>query len=579
MSAELVRTFERIADLLEIDGADRFRVNSYRKVARTLKDFTGDVAALAAEGKLTDLDGVGKGTAERIQQFLDSGTIDVLTELESKLPKGLPDLLEIQGLGPKTVQTLHQELGVAGMDDLKAALDAGKLEGLPGIGKKKSQQIAEGVAFLEKSGGRTPIGIALPLAEDVLERVRGLDGVKQAEIAGSLRRGKETIGDIDILCCAADAKKTIEAFTGFDGVSRVLASGSTKGSVTIDTDGGRELQIDLRVVEKDSFGAALQYFTGSKEHNVRLRERAIKKGLRLNEYGLYDENKKQVAGKTEGSIYKKLGVTMVPPELREDRGEFDDPPSSDSLIELEDIRGDLHMHTNASDGKNSIEEMAEAAKERGYDYIAICDHSKSATIANGLSVDRMKKHIDDIREANERVKGITILVGTEVDILADGSLDYPDEILEQTDWVVASIHSAMTSAKSKGKKNPTQRTIAAMKNPFVSAIGHPTGRLIARREAFEIDMGKVIDAAIETKTMLEINAAWKRLDLKDIHARQAVDAGATIVINTDAHRTQHLDFMRYGIITARRGRVKKTDVANKLTLAALRKRVKEKRDA
>ena len=577
INAELARVFERIGDLLEIDAADRFRINSYRRAARTLKDTTEDLATLAVEGRLTQLPGVGKGTAQRIRQYIDTGHIDVLDELEKKLPEGLPALLEIPGMGPKKVALAHTKLGVRGIDDLKKVIESGELAKLPGLGATSVKKIAEGIAFLESSGGRTPLGIALPIAEAFAERVGKLNGVKKVEIAGSLRRGAETIGDIDILCDAGNGRKVVERFTAFEGVKRVLAAGATKGSVTVELAENRELQIDLRVVPAESFGAAWQYFTGSKEHNVRLREIAVRKKLRLNEYGLHD-GEKRIAGKREEDIYTKLGVRWVPPELREDRSEFDDDVSFDDLVTLDDVRGDLHMHTTASDGRNSIEEMAEAARALGYEYIAICDHSKSSTIASGLSIERMEQHIRDIRASDKKVTEITILVGCECDILPDGSLDYPGKILAQCDWVVASIHSAMGSGRSQ-KVNPTKRTLAAMENRYVSAIGHPTGRLLRRRAPMELDMKAVVKAAERTGTVLEINASWQRLDLKDVHVRQALAAGVMLAINTDAHHTDQLEQMRYGVMTARRGGAMRKSIVNCMSLATLRKRIASKRKA
>ena len=574
-NAQVARRFDRMADLMEIQGDNSFRVNSFRRVARTLNDATESVKTLTDEDRLTDLPGIGKGTADRIKEFLATGSISDLVELERSVPKGLPDLLAIPGMGPKKVMLVHQQLGVTNFDDLKSAIESGKLAKLPGLGAASAKKIAEGIAFLERSGDRIPLGQAWTIAEAFAERVAKLPDVRKVELAGSLRRGRETIGDIDILCVAADPPATVEKFAQFDGVNTVLAQGDTKGSVTTTLESGKDIQIDLRVVESDAFGSALQYFTGSKEHNVRLRELATKKKWRLNEYGLWD-GEKRIAGKTEQQIYKKLGVPFAPPELREDRGEFEaDPP--DDLLTLDDIRGDLHMHTVASDGKNTIEEMAKAAKKLGYEYIAICDHSRSATIANGLSIERMEEHIEAIRAADKKVKGITILVGCECDILSDGSLDYPDELLAQCDWVVASIHSAMGPATGSQKKTPTERTIAAIENPYVCTIGHPTGRLINKREPMDLDMTAVVRAAAANGTCLEINASWQRLDLKDVHARQAIDAGATLVINTDAHRTGGLGQMGYGVVTARRGRATKKDVANTRTLADLRKLIDKKR--
>ena len=575
INAELAWVFERIADLMEIDGADGFRINAYRRASRTIKDAPEDIAVVAAEERLTDLAGVGKGTARRIQQYIETGHIDVLDELEAKLPAGLPGLLEIPGMGPKKVALAHGELGVGGVEDLKKVIASGELAELPGMGATSVKKIAEGITFLESSGGRTRLGIALTIAEEVAEQVRALKGVKRVEIAGSARRGQETVGDIDILCEGESGEQIIKQFVSFEPVKRVLAAGGTKGSVTVELYDGRELQIDLRVVESESFGAALQYFTGSKEHNVRLREIAVRKKWRLNEYGLFD-GEKRIAGKREEDVYKKLGLAWIPPELREDRGEFEPGAVFDELVTLDDIRGELHVHTVASDGENTIEEMAQAAKRLGWKYIGICDHSKAATIANGLSIRKMKKHIADMRAANERIAGIEILAGCEVDIMPDGSLDYPDDLLAQCELVVASIHLAMAPGGSR-KLSPTERTLKAMENRYVSMIGHPTGRLIHKRAPMEIDMTAVIEGAARTGTVLEINAAWQRLDLKDVHIRQAVAAGVTLAINTDAHRPDGLKHMRYGVITARRGGARKRDVLNCCTPAALRKKIAVKR--
>ncbi len=583
-NADLVHAFERLADLLEIDGADRFRINTYRRAARTIKSQAEDIAKLVDEGKLTAFPGIGKATAQRIEQLVSTGHLDVLDELQAKLPSGLPALLEIPGLGPKKVAAAYEQLGVSSMDDLKRTIKSGQLASLSGFGPASVKKIAEGLAFLESSGGRTPIGLALPLAQQILEHIAKMPGAKHVEIAGSIRRGCETIGDIDILCTTATTEEKTEAegeaiigsFTNMDGVKHILAAGATKGSVVIELNDQHEIQVDLRVVPAESFGSALQYFTGSKEHNVRLREIAVKKKLKLNEYGLY-QNETRLAGDNEAAIYQALGVSMIPPELREDRGEFDwSADALAKLINVEDIRGDLHMHTIASDGKCTIKEMAEAAKLLGYEYIAICDHSKSSTIANGLSIERMTTHIQDIRKANEIIPGIEILVGCECDMLPDGSLDYPDSILSECDWVVASIHSAMGTGGTN-KLSPTDRTISAMENRFVSTIGHPTGRLINRRPAMTLDMTAVVEAASRTGTMLEVNASWQRLDLKDLHVKQAIDAGVMICINTDAHHTDGLAQMKFGVRTAKRGGAIKSNVANCLTLQDLLKAISNKR--
>ncbi len=572
VNADLTRAFERIADLMEITGGDRFRINSYRRVARTLDGLAEDIADLAARGELTTLQGVGKGTAERIEQFLKTGTIDVLTELESQLPPGLPDLLSIPGMGPKKVAAVHRELGVGNLDDLKRVIESGELAQLAGFGETSVKKIADGIAFLETSSERTPLGIALPVADRLADEVKKIKGVKRVALAGSLRRGAETIGDVDILCEAKDGPSVIETITQAKGVKRVLAAGETKGSVTIELPDRRELQVDLRVVPAESFGAALQYFTGSKQHNVRLREMAVRKKWRLNEYGLFDGDK-PLAGANEGEIYERLGLPFFPPEVREDRGEFEDPSCVESLVSLDDIRGDLHVHTTASDGTAAIREMAEAAKALGYDYLAITDHSKSSAIANGLSIKRMEQHIEDIRAAGKKIKGFTLLVGCEVDILADGSLDYPDSILKECDLVVASVHSGMQG----GKSSPTRRTLAAMESPYVNIIGHPTGRLLGQRRPMEIDMAAVVKAAAETGTALEVNASWQRLDLKDVHIRQAIDAGAMLAICTDAHSTGGLSTVHYGVTTARRGRAARSTIVNTRLLRDLRKWLAAKR--
>jgi DNA polymerase (family 10) len=552
VNKELAAVFEQIADLLEIQGQDPFRINSYRRAARTIGDLVDDVAEIAKAGKLLEIDGVGKGTAERINEYLRTGKITVHQELLSQVPAGLPALLEIPNLGPKKAAAMWKQLGVTDAAGLQRVIDSGELAKLKGFGAKSVQIIAEGMRFLQRAGERTPLGVVMPIAELLLEQVQALPGVKQAAIAGSLRRGCETIGDVDLLCEATNGKKTIAAFCKFDQVKEVLAHGSTKGSVRLEGD----LQVDLRVVPAASYGAALQYFTGNKEHNIRLRERAIKKKRKLNEYGLF-VGEKQLAGKTEESIYKKLGVIMAPPEMREDRGELD-LDATPRLIELKDIRGDLHMHTVASDGVNTVEELAEACRERGYEYLGITEHSRSSTIANGLSIERMLKHVDHVRAVAQKIKGLRVLISTEVDILADGRLDYPDRVLETCDIVTASIHSGLRQKREQ----ITGRFLRAMENPHVHIIGHVTGRLLGQRPPSDVDIERIVRAAAETGTALELNAAWQRLDLCDLHVRLAIEGGAMLVIGTDAHAIDQLDQMRYGVITARRGWAEPKHVLN-----------------
>lgn len=571
-SRELYAIFEQMADLMEIQGEQSFRVNSYRRAARTMKELTADIDELAKSGGIVDLPGIGKGMAGKIEEYLASGKIAAHQELLQAVPPGLPALLEVPGLGPKKVALAWKELGVVDATTLKAAIDSGQLAKLKGLGEKSVQQISEGLSFSEKSTGRTPLGLAMPLAEELVAAMRAVKGVRRAEYCGSLRRGAETIGDVDILCESDDGAAVVKAFTSLPQTKKVLASGTTKGSILVERRDGVEVQADCRVVPKASFGAALQYFTGSKEHNVRLREMAVKRKWKLNEWGLFDGDK-PLAGEDEADIYKKLGLPYVPPEQREDRGEFE-PNATEALITIDDIRGDLHMHTDASDGTCDARTMATAAQERGYEYIAVTDHSKSSAIANGLSIDRMWKQIERIRELNKSLKAITVLVGCECDILSDGKLDYPDQVLAACDFVVASVHSALR----QDRKKVTSRVLKAMENPFVTLLGHPTGRLINKREAMDLDMNAVIAKAVETGTALELNAAWQRLDLCDLHVRQARDAGVMLCIDTDSHSTAQLDQMRFGILTARRGWLRKQDVLNTRPLPDLRKWIQKKRE-
>jgi len=473
--------------------------------------------------------------------------------LKAKVPSGLLELLRIPGMGPKSAALVWKQLKVTDLPGLVKALDEGKVQALPGMGAKKAEAIRHGIQFLRQTAGRTPLGVARPLADELLERIKSIKGVKRAEVAGSLRRWKETIGDIDILVQADNGQAVVDQFVKFPQVREVLGAGKTKASVRTDVG----VQVDVRVVPAESFGAALAYFTGSKEHNIRMRELAVRRKWKLNEYGLF-KGDKQLAGADEESIYAKFDMPWIPPEIREDTGEIEQANHLPKLIELKDIRGDLHMHTTASDGKSSIEQMAEAALAMGYEYIAITDHSGSSRIANGLSAKRMEKHLADIRKAAGKFKDITILAGVELDILSDGSLDYPDSLLSQLDIVIASIHSAM----QQDQRTYTGRFLRAMENPHVHVIAHPTGRMLGQREASALDVAALVKQASATGTALELNASWQRLDLGDVHLRQAKQAGVKIAIGTDAHDTGQLQQMRYGVATARRGWLEKSDVLN-----------------
>jgi len=580
-NAILSAIFDQMADIMEILGEDPFRINSYRKVSRAVAELPTDVGVLLEDGRLAKTPGIGKSSLAKIQEFVASNRVTAHEELLERIPPSLLELLHIPGMGPKGVKAVYEGLGVKGLDDLKRVVEDGSLATLPGFGQKKAAAIQRGIEFLEKSTGRIRLDQAMEAAEMVCACLRDLPGVKRVEAAGSLRRRAETIGDVDILVATGKGRSTsktspeqiIQSFTQASFVERVLASGDTKGSAIIQTE-TTPVQVDVRVVPTESFGAALQYFTGSKQHNVRLREIAIKRKLKLNEYGLFDGDK-QGAGATEEGIYKKLGLAPVAPLLREDRGEVEAARSHalPRLVQTEDIRGDFHMHTLASDGRNKIEQMVEAARELGYEFLCITDHSESSVIANGQSPKRLAKQIEQIRRIAAKLKGITLLAGAEVDILADGSLDFDNKLLADLDYVIASIHSGMTSPREK----VTMRTLRAMENPYVSCIGHPTGRLLGQREAMDLDIAAVINQAAQTHTALEINANPYRLDLKDLHCKMAAEAGVKLAIGTDAHSTEGLGLMHFGVATAGRGWATKDDVLNTLSPAKLKSWLRDKR--
>jgi DNA polymerase (family 10) len=585
-NATLSAIFEQMADVMEILGEDQFRVNTYRKVARIVGEMPTDVDVLLGNGQLAEVPGIGKSTLAKIDEFVKTGTIKAHQELLARIPPSLLELLRIPGVGPKSVKTLYQNLHVGSIADLKQALADGLVETLPGFGQKKAAAILRGIEFLEKATGRIRLDQALDAARLVTDHLRGLPGVERMQPAGSVRRCAETIGDVDILVCSVPVRASketpdgvttneplIESFTTAPFVERILGAGGTKGSAIIRTE-TTLVQVDVRVVPPESFGAALQYFTGSKAHNVRLREMAQKAKLKLNEYGLFEDDT-AVAGAVEEEIYARLGLDFIDPRLREDRGEVEAARNHalPKLVRLEDIRGDFHAHTTATDGSATIEEMAEAAQERGYEFLCITDHSQSTTIAHGQSPQRLARQIEQIHKINARRKGITLLAGAEVDILADGTLDFEDELLADLDFVVASIHSALGSPRER----VTMRTLKAMDNPYVTCIGHPTGRVIGHREAMDLDMPAVIAHAAQTGTALEVNSDPSRLDLKDVHGKMAVDAGVKLALGTDAHSTGSLGFMAFGVATAARGWATRADVANTLPLSRLKAWLKAKR--
>lgn len=577
-NAELSAIFDEMSSILELMGANRFKVAAHARVARVLKDMSEDVATLAERpADLKAIDGIGDASAKKIIEFVKTGAVAEHAKLLGEIPRGLLEVLRIPGLGPKTVKLMWEKADVTDLDSLRAAMDSGRLLDVPRMGQKTIENLRASLEFASRSSQRTRLGTAMAIADAIVAHLAGLPGVGRVEFAGSLRRGVETIGDIDILAATTDAAALTEAFTTMDGVEQVLAAGATKSSVRL----ARGIQVDLRIVEAEAFGAALMYFTGSKQHNILLRERAIRRKLRLNEYGLFpaddeDEAPQQrgvapVAARTEEDIYAALELPWIPPELREDRGELDRPLPA--LIELADIRAELHAHTVASDGKMTIETLAREAKARGLHTIAVTDHSKSSAQANGLSVERLLEHIDAVRAADGRIKGIRILAGSEVDILSDGRLDYDDDVLARLDIVVASPHVAL----SQDRETATRRLLAAVTHPLVHILGHPTGRYVNRRPGLQPDMAAIIRAAAEHGTALEVNANTARLDLRDTHVGAAVEAGALIAIDTDAHGPADFDQLRYGVLTARRGRLTAEGCVNTWSAKRLHGWLKKKR--
>jgi DNA polymerase (family 10) len=567
----IAEMFDRIADILEFKGELPFRVLAYRKASRVIQDLRDDIESIWKDGKLEEIPGIGEGMAKKIDEYLSTGKMAKYEEVTKGVPSSLIDLLSIQGLGPKTLSLAYEKLEVKNLDDLKRVIADGSLARLPRMGEKKVENINKGIQLFVASHERMSLGIALPVAERVIEELKKAAGVKRISTAGSLRRLKETIGDIDILCEGTDGEKIIKKFTSLPSAERILAMGETKGSIIVE--GGT--QVDLRVVEPDSYGSALQYFTGNKDHNVKLREIAKKQGLKINEYGVF-RGERRIGGKNEEDIYRAVGIPMMAPELREDRGEIEAAIDGTlpNLVTPADIRGDLHVHSIYSDGSDSIMTIAEKAVSMGYSFIAICDHSKSARYAGGINEATLLKQIAEIKKTNSRLKGqgFQVLAGIEADIKADGSLDFSDEILKKLDVVVASIHSGF-------KQKVTERIVSAMKNPHVHIIGHPTGRLISRREGYEVDLANVMEAARDTRTALEINAYYDRLDLSDVACRKAKELGIMLAIGTDSHSIVHLEFMKFGLGVARRGWLEKTDLLNTLRPSALLKRLGSKKKA
>lgn len=556
---EIAATFEEIAVLLELKGENVFRCNAYRNAARAVQQLDGDIKALSTKGELESIRGIGKAIAEKIGVMVSSGSLPYLDELKAEIPAGLLTLLKIPGLGPKKAKALFDTLQIDSLDKLKAACEKGQVAALKGFGEKSQAKIMEGLAFADTVGNRVRFDQAFPLATALLEQIKGMPGVIRAELCGSIRRRRETTKDIDILASAKDAKPIMDAFVKLPEVIQVVGHGETKSSITAAwTHEGSKivLNADLRVVPDESFPFALHYFTGSKQHNIRMRQRAIDRGLSLNEYAL-SGGKKQIACKEEKDVFDSLEIHFVPPELREDTGEFE-AAKLPKLIELKDLKGVFHNHTTYSDGVASLEEMALATKALGLEYYGAGDHSQSLKIANGMSVKRVMEQWEEIERLNKKLRGVKIIKGIESDILEDGSLDYPDDVLAKFDYVVASVHThfGMTAEEQ------TERICKALAYPYTTMLGHATGRLLLRRDAYKLDLDAVIECAARHGKMIEINANPLRLDLDWIHVKKAKRLGIPLVINPDAHAPEELKLIQYGIFEARRGWLEAKDVFN-----------------
>ena len=565
---EIAKIFNEIAGLLEIKNDNPFRIRAYRRAALNVEGLTRNVEDLS-EDELLEVPGVGKELAAKIAEYIKTGNIAAHEELKKEIPQIVLDLESVPGLGPKTAMLLHEKLHIKSIDELAKLAEEHKLAGLRGIKGKTEENILKGIGMLRRGQERSPLGKVLPIAQDLVDQLRLKAPLTRIDIAGSLRRWKDTIKDIDILAMSDNPKEVMRVFVHLPHVKEVIMQGPTKSSVVIK----EGLQVDLRVVEKESYGAALAYFTGSKEHNIRLREMAVKRGLTINEYGIFRvKDNTKLGGEKEEDTYKILDLQYVPPEMREDRGEIEAAIEGKlpKLVTVNDIKGDLHVHSKWSDGSHTFEQLAEVAKEHGYSYFALTDHSQGLGVARGLTVERLVEQKREIDTLNKKLKNIRILHGTEVDIRSDGTLDFHDDVLQTLDIVVASIHSGFKQTKEQ----LTSRIVAAMKNPYVSIIAHPTGRLIGERDAYEVDMDEILKTAKETGTAMEINAYPLRLDLSDIYAKKAKELRIPIVISTDAHVTTQFNFMSYGVSIARRSWLEKEDIANTLEVKQLLKKLK-----
>ena len=565
---EVAEILSKIAKALALKDENFFKIRAYSRAARAIKDLPEDIEEISKKESLTNIPGLGEGIAKKVKEYLKTGKMSKYEEVTRDIPKSLLTLLDIRDLGPKILGALHKELGVENLDDLKKVIEDNSFQKLEGLGDKSAEKIMENIKVYKKRMGkehRFLIGEVMATVDQIVKKLKEVDSVSRVAPAGSYRRMKETVGDLDILVESNDNRKVMKKFTAFSEVKKVLESGETKTSIVVE---GLDIQMDLRVVPKRSFGAALMYFTGSKDHNVRIRSLALKRGLKVNEYGVF-RNDTMVAGKTEEEIYKFLNLQFIPPEIREDRGEVEKAMEGQlpKLLGYGDIKGNLHTHTRYSDGENTIRELVKKSIEFGYSYLGISDHSKTASYANGLSVNNLKKQCDEIDKLNKEFDKIRILKGIECDILPDGSLDYDENILKSLDFVIGAIHSNF-------KKKVTQRMEKALENPYLTVLAHPTGRLISKREGYDVDLGSVLDKANKEGKILEINAYYDRLDLDEHNAREAYKKGIKLMINTDAHNLRMFDWMILGIGIARRAWLPSSAIVNTLTLKDFLKAIK-----
>jgi len=562
INLDIAKIFDEIADILEVKGENPFKIRAYKRAARTIETLTQDVKVIAERGgvgELKKIPGVGEGIAKKIVEIAKTGDCKKHRELMQEVPAGLLELLAIPRVGPKTIAKMHEEIGISCIEELEEAAKSHKLEGLSGLGAKVEENILRGIEQYRRYKGRKLLSEALPRAESIMNELKKLGAVEWITIAGSLRRMRETIGDIDILVVSKRPKEVMDTFTSLDGVEDIVAKGDTKSSIVL-----RGIDVDLRVVDAVSFGAAAHYFTGSKHHNIRIRELGVKKGLKINEYGVF-RGDERIGGENEEDVFKSVGLAYIPPELREDRGEVEAAKDNKipKLIELNDIKGDLHVHTKWSDGKNSIDEMAKTAISLGYEYIAVADHSPAVGIAGGMNEDKIAKRQEEIEKANKRFEDggsdFRVLSASEVDIKSDFCMDFPDKILKSLDVVVGAVHTKF----SQDRETMTKRIVTAMENPNVDIIAHPTGRVLGKRDPYEVDMERLMEVAKDTGTVMELNSFPNRLDLNDVHCGMAKDYGVLVAISTDAHdATQMGAVIKYGVATARRGWLEAKDVVN-----------------